>query len=131
MQCELIFRGVPIGEFERAVGGLCVAQFSQTEHYRAVRAEFSAGWKVLFDAGWSHPEGTRSRLPIEAISRLSHSGLEIRDDLGRLIPTNFIVVMEWEIVSTPPVVVASFLEAFAGRPADIVPKVRGESGQQP
>jgi hypothetical protein len=128
---EVTHSGVPIGRVSLTIGELGVGDLEPTSHYSAVRDLIRAAscslWSVGFLSRGLVPD--RQPTPIEIVTRVAELDLELRDDRGGLVPTDFVNIVEHEDASRPPAVFVRFRLERAGRAAVVQPGPSSDSGR--
>jgi len=128
---EVVHHGVPIGRVSLTIGELGVGDLEPTSHYAALRDLIRAASRSLWSVGFLSRSLTpgRQRTPIEVVTRAAELDLELHDDNGVLVPTDFVNVVEHEDASRPPAVFVRFRLERAGRPAVVTPAPANDSGR--
>ena len=107
-------QGVPLGTVDLADGDLVVADFEPSDAYLSVRGTIREASVALWSMGFFHPEGAQPRISVEALGRAAKLPFELRDSEGRLIPADFVNVVERPHTEDSPVVFARFRHAHSG-----------------
>jgi len=120
---DVTHNGVPIGRVSLTIGELGVGDLEPTSHYGAVRDLIRSASRSLWAVGFlpGSPTPGRQTTSIEAVTRAAELELELYDDKGVLVPTDFVNVVEHEDASRQPAVFVRFRLERAGRPAAVVP----------
>jgi hypothetical protein len=114
MRCSIAHKGVTVGGADVPAGEFIVADFEPAQAYSSIRPIVREGSESLWAMGFSHPEGTGSRISLEALTRAAALHYDLMDPEGRLIPTDFINIIEWPSVEARPVAVIRLRHAHSG-----------------
>ena len=118
MRYQVFHQGVPIGSSELALSELSVTPFEPNEAYLSVRAVIRQASVALWNMGFFHPEGFYPRTTIEALTaalgKAAQLPLELRDANGKLIPADFVNVVERPHTEEGPVVFVRLRHAHSG-----------------
>jgi hypothetical protein len=130
---EVTYNGVPIGHVSLTIAELGIGELEPTLHYAAVRDLIRSASRSLWSVGFlSRPLDLapgRERIPIEIVTRVAELDLELYDDTGVLVPTDFVNVVEHEDASRLPAVFVRFRLERAGTPAVVAPRPSNDSGR--
>jgi hypothetical protein len=124
MRVAVYHNGVPIGEADLRGGELVIAEFEPNAAYAGVQPVIREASEVLWSLGFFHSEGTRPRLPAEALGRAARLPLELRDAQGKQLAADFVNLVERPGAGAAPVLFARFRHAHAGVPAALRPPNR-------
>ena len=119
--------GVPLGRVEAlrlTTGDLAVGELECLPAYEALRPTIWAASRSLWSVGFlaSGADVTRiSAAPPEVRERAAELELELRDERGALVPTDFVNIVERPFVDMPPVVFARLRLAPASERAMVIP----------
>ena len=119
--------GVPIGRIEAlhlTAGDLAVGELHCLLAYDALRPTIWEASRSLWSVGFlaSGVDVTRmSPAPAEVRERAAELELELRDEKGVLVPTDFVNIVERPFVEMPPVVLARLRLAPASEAAIVIP----------
>ena len=104
--------GVPLGRVNAlhlTIGDLVVGELECLPAYDALRPTIWEASRSLWSVGFfaSGMDVTRmSPAPAEVRERAAELELELRDEKGALVPTDFVNIVERPFVAMPPVVLA-------------------------
>ena len=127
MRVLITHRGVPLGRVEAlrlTVGELAVGELECMSAYAALRPTIWEASRSLWSVGFlaSGVDVTRmAPAPPEVRERAAELELELRDDAGALVPTDFVNIVERPFVDMPPVVFARLRLAPASERAVVIP----------
>lgn len=119
--------GVPIGRIEAlrlTAGDLAVGELECLSAYAALRPTIWEASRSLWSVGFlaSGVDVTRmSPAPAEVRERAAELHLELRDEQGALVPTDFVNIVERPFVDMPPVVLARLRLAPSAERATVTP----------
>jgi hypothetical protein len=82
-------------------------------------------WPALFPTSGIDFTGL-PRVSLDALSRAAELPLELHDDLGLLVPTDFVNIVERPIEGQLPVVFARLRLSPSGKDAPLVPRTKGQ-----
>ena len=109
---DVIHQGVPVGRvgnLRLTTGDLVVGELERLDGYDALRPTIWAVSRSLWSVGFLASGLDVSRMspsPPEVLERAAELELELRDEYGALVPTDFVNVIERPFVEMPPVVFA-------------------------
>ena len=118
-------QGIPIGRIEAirlTTGDIAIGELECMSAYEALRPIIREASRSLWSVGFLASGIDVSRLsvaPSDVRERAAELELELRDDTGVLIPTDFVNIVERPFVDMPPVVFARFRLASASERAAI------------
>lgn len=115
-------QGVPLGSCHLTGGELSVAEFEPTDAYASVRGTIRDASVALWHMGFFHAEGVHPRIPVEVLGKAARLSLELRDAEGRLVPADFVNVVERPHTEEGPVVFVRFRHAHSGVPSALRPR---------
>lgn len=121
--------GVPLGrvdELHLTTGDLVVGEVECLSAYDALRPTIWEASRSLWSVGFlaSGIDVTRmSPAPAEVRERAAELELELRDEKGALVPTDFVNIVERPFVAMAPIVLARLRLAPAADRAAVVPEV--------
>jgi hypothetical protein len=119
--------GVPLGRVETVrltTGALAVGELDRMPAYEALRPIIWAASRSLWSVGFlnSGIDVTRiSTAPPHVLERAAELELELRDEHGAIVPTDFVNIVERPLVEMPPVVFARLRLAPAAELASAAP----------
>jgi len=119
--------GVPLGRVEAlrlTTGDLAVGELECLSAYDALRPTIWEASRSLWSVGFlsSGIDVTRmSPAPAAVRERAAELELELRDEKGGLIPSDFVNIVERPFVDMPPVVLARLRLAQAAESATVIP----------
>jgi hypothetical protein len=122
-QVLVTHRGVPLGRIDElclTAGDIAVGEVERAAAYEALRPTIWAASRSLWSVGFltSGIDVTRmSPASPEVLERAAELELELRDEHGALIPTDFVNIVERPFVEMPPVVFARLRLARSAEPA--------------
>jgi len=109
-----------------------VAPFEPNDAYLSVRGLIREASVALWNMGFFHPEGFHPRTSTEALSatlgRAAQLSLELRDAAGRLVPADFVNVVERPHSEEGPMVFVRLRHAHSGVPSTLRPPNRKGGG---
>jgi hypothetical protein len=105
--------GVPIGRVDLTQGDSAVGELVATAAYDAVRNTIRSASEVLWAIGFLGSGQTANNLDPAALGRAQALPLELRDERGVFVPTDFINVVERPSPAELPVVFVRFRLASA------------------
>ena len=121
MRVSVYHNGVPIGDADLGAGELVVAEFEPNQAYSSVQLLIREASKALWGLGFFDPEAVSSRVPVEVLGRAARLPLELRDEHGKLVPADFVNIVERPAADSQPVVFTRFRHAHAGVPSTLQP----------
>ena len=119
--------GVPLGRVQAlrlTTGDIAVGELERLSAYDALRPTIWEASRSLWSVGFlaSGVDVTRlSPAPPEVRERAAELELELHDEEGALVPTDFVNIVERPFVEMPPVVIARLRLAPAGEMASVPP----------
>jgi hypothetical protein len=114
-------KGVPVGRTRLTNGELAVGELRASSGYDAIHSIVRPASASLWAAVMAQSAGPASPGRLDAIARAAALELELRDEAGALLHTDFVNVIERPLEMQPPLVVARFRLAPAPKPAVIEP----------
>ena len=121
MRVSVYHKGVPIGDAHLVGSELAIAEFEPNAAYGSVQPIIREASRALWALGFFHPEGVSPRLPAEVLGTASRLPLELRDDHGKLIPADFVNLVERPAPGARPVLFTRFCHVHAGVPSQLRP----------
>ena len=126
-ECGVTYRGVPVGRVRLARNELAIGELQVERGYLAIRELIRRAseslWAVGFlSLGWSPAP---SQVPLEVVTQAADLELELRDETGALIWTDFVNIIERPDPADPPVVFARLRLAAAPQGAVVGPRAGG------
>lgn len=124
---DVIHQGVPVGRLGNprlTTGDLVVGELELLAGYDALRPTIWAVSRSLWSVGFLASGLDVSRMspaPPEVLERAAALELELRDEYGALIPTDFVNIVERPFVEMRPVVFARLRLAPAAEEALVLP----------
>ena len=132
MRVSVIHQGVPIGSAQLTGGELVIAEFEPNQAYSAVRPVIREGSQALWSMGFFHSEGIHPRMPVEALGRAARLSFELRDAENKLIPADFVNLVERPEAGSSPALIIRFRHAHAGVPSTLrSPDAKGGATSEP
>ena len=114
-------QGTPIGWASlTTIGSLGVGELVPERGYAALRDVIRAASRSLWSVGFlaaGDAGASLRRVPLDVVSRVAELPLELHDERGTLVPTDFVNIVEREDASRPPAVFARFRIERATEPA--------------
>ena len=114
MRYWVYHQGVPLGIVDLTGGELVVAEFEPSDAYLSVRSTIREASVALWSMGFFHPEGVQQLVSVEAPGRAAKLSFELRDAEGKLIPADFVNVVERPHTEDGPVLFVRFRHAHSG-----------------
>ena len=128
MRYQVYHQGVPIGSSELAPSELTVTPFEPNDAYLSVRGVIREASVALWKMGFFHPEGFYPRTTLEALTvalgEAARLPLELRDAHGKLVPADFVNVVERPDTEEDPAVFVRMRHAHGGVPSTRLPPNR-------
>jgi hypothetical protein len=118
-------RGVPVGRIESlrlTSGDLAVGELAREAGYAVLQPLIRAASRSLWSVGFLSSAvevSQQSGVPLEVLGHAAELELELCDDRGVLVPTDFVNIVERPSVELPPVVFARLRLAPAATPAEL------------
>ena len=104
--------GVPIGEVDLTTTETAIGELVAAPGYDAIRPTIRAASEALWAVGFLG-NSTGNDFDPAAFSRAQALSLELRDDRGAFVPSDFINIVERPAAGDPPVVFVRFRLAGA------------------
>ena len=130
MRYWLHHHGVPIGSVELERGELAIGDFEPVDAYQSIRGVIRDASAAIWSIGFLHHEGLQPRVSADFLGAAARISLELRDADGKLVPVDWINVIERPDANARPVVFARFRHAHAGVASALRPADRGERGYE-
>ena len=127
--------GVPVGRIEAlrlTTGDLAVGELECMSAYAALRPTIWEASRSLWSVGFLNSGADVTRMapaPPEVRERAAELELELRDERGVLVPTDFVNIVERPFVDMPPVVFARLRLAPASERAIVIPSETRDLGR--
>ena len=117
----VLHQGTPVGITSlTTTGTLGVGELTPEPGYAAVRDIIRSASRSLWSVGFlalADKEPALPRVPLDVVSRVAELPLELHDECGTFVPTDFVNIVEREDASFPPAVFVRFRLERAGQPA--------------
>ncbi len=125
--------GTPVGRAGlTTIGSLGIGELAPEPGYAALRDVIRAGSRSLWAVGFlaiADKEPSLRRVPSDVVSRVAELPLELEDERGTFVPTDFVNIVEREDASLAPAVFVRFRLERAGQPAVSPPAAVTDSGR--
>ena len=107
MRFVIAHLGVPIGHVELPPTERAVGELTPADSYLAIRETIRAASQVLWANGFLG-DGTGIAFDTSSLARAQALSLELRDERGAFVPTDFINIVERPAPTDAPVVFVQF-----------------------
>jgi hypothetical protein len=124
----IVRNDVPVGRTRLTAAELAVGELTAEPGYAAIRDLIRRASQSLWSVGFlSSPSSDPiTRPPFDVLARVIDLGLELLDENGTFVPTDFVNIVERPAPDVAPVVFVHFRLAHATRGAEVVtPPVGG------
>lgn len=134
MRALVTHHGVPLGRVELRLtsGDLAVGELECMSAYAALRPTIWEASRSLWSVGFLASGADVTRMapaPSEVRERAAELELELRDEQGALVSTDFVNIVERPFVDTPPVVFARLRLAASAERAIVSPSEVRDPGR--
>lgn len=117
----VVHQGIPVGITSlTTIGTLGVGELAPEPGYATIRDVIRTASRSLWAVGFlarSKKEPPLDRVPLDIVSRAAELPLELHDERGTFVPTDFVNIVEREDASLPSAVFVRFRLESAGQPA--------------